>query len=181
MLLMTGYNIELLHQPSYIHSVGIGEHHFPNLYLAFGLSMMSIRVVGGFVFTRFDNYLIPAIFLSEVTMGLTLGLLPLYGVTLPALFASNILTGLSYGLAFMLSTPVLITYIGVDLLPLAYGLMLMCCGFASIFTVSFAGLLYDFLGTYKASFYLAGSLTLTGALVLLLLFFVGRKKGREGT
>ncbi|XP_076436587.1 uncharacterized protein LOC143276084 [Babylonia areolata] len=176
MLMMTGYNIVVLHQPSYIHSLGMSSHHFPDLFLAFGSSMMFSRVAGGFIFTRFDRHLVPAMLLCQVTMALTLGLWPLYGVTVPALFVANVLTGLSFGVGFMLATPVLINIIGIRLLPLAYGLMLLCCGTGSMISVSLAGLLYDLLGTYTGSFYLAGCLTGTGALVLLLLVLVGGQK-----
>ncbi|XP_076455244.1 monocarboxylate transporter 14-like [Babylonia areolata] len=172
LLLMSGLAINTVLFPSYAHTIGITYADLPSLYTVYGVTMITSRVTGGFIFSLIPQHMLKVFFCLQVSVAMVLALLPLYGITLPALFVYKFLIGVTYGPTFLLVTPILIHYIGLEDLSVAFGVLMLCCGFGYITAPPLGGLMYDFFGSYRISYYIAGATVGAGALSLLLLLVI---------
>ncbi|KAL8608149.1 hypothetical protein ACOMHN_016604 [Nucella lapillus] len=171
-LLMSGLAIHFVLFPSYLHSIGIPYQDLPSIYTVFGVTMMVSRVAGGFIFSLIPQHMLKVFFCLQICVALVLLMLPVYGVSLHALCVLKFFVAATYGPTFLLVTPILIHYIGLEDLSVAFGVMMLCCGLGYMASPPLGGLMYDFFGSYRVSYYIAGSTVGVAAMSLLLLLLI---------
>ncbi|KAK7478513.1 hypothetical protein BaRGS_00030272 [Batillaria attramentaria] len=167
-LLATGNSINMIHLPSYVISVGVPFRHFPDVYLVYGATMITVRIFGGFIFNRFGGHLVLCTFAFQVGCAFVLGLMPLYGISLPTLFVYCAVYGITYSPSYMLVTPILIQYVGQRNLTVAFGINELLVGAGYAIGPPIAGVLFDSSGTYRFSYHFAGMTVGLGAVLLTL-------------
>ncbi|XP_076436335.1 uncharacterized protein LOC143275895 isoform X2 [Babylonia areolata] len=157
--MMCGHAINIVLYPAFVKSVGIPSHFVPNLYTAYGLTIIVARVAGGFLFSAIPRYLVHVFFSLQVAQALVFALLPVYGVSLPALFVGIVMVGLTYGPSFLLLSPIIIRYVGLADLSIAFGLAMLFTGASFLGAPTIAGITYDIFQSYSVSYYIAGKYT----------------------
>ncbi|KAK7094957.1 monocarboxylate transporter 14-like [Littorina saxatilis] len=171
-LLYAGFSINTVLFPSYAQSVGVPINDLPPIYLVYGITMTVCRIAGGFIFSRVPNHLLKLFFCFQVAVAFVLFLLPIYGTSGDSLFVYKFLVGLTYGPTFLLVTPILIHHVGLDDLSVAFGVIMLCCGLGYVIAPPIGGMMYDVFGSYRVTYYIAGSTIGVAALSLLLLLLV---------
>lgn len=75
--------------------------------------------------------------------------------------------GLFISANYSLGTVILVEFLGIDKLSNAYGLTMLMQGIANLIGPPVAGLLYDFTGTYDATFFVGGACIIFAGILLL--------------
>ncbi|XP_046547741.1 monocarboxylate transporter 12-B-like isoform X2 [Haliotis rubra] len=166
---MMGYSIQIVHLPSYVRSVGVPQAKVPSLFTAYGLTLTVARFLGGAVCNDKGIDLLMVYTSCQGLKAIAVIFMPLFAHGFPQLVLYQVIYGVYFGFSYILLTPIIVELFGVDKLATVFGVTLCVGGMSYLIGPTIAGALYDITSSYSAGFYIGGSVSLLGSMLLFLI------------